>query len=59
MCHKLEQEESPSLLLLRQVLIDNLIAGCLVGEPAASLVYQEAVFAFWQDVSSMTVFLAR
>lgn len=46
----LEQEKSTTTLLLGQVLVDNLVAGCLVGEPAPARVDKKAVSAFCKNL---------
>jgi hypothetical protein len=49
---ELEYQKPPTLLLLREILIDNLIAHGLVREPAAGLVEEQAVFALCEICQS-------
>lgn len=42
----LEEKKSSPFLLLREILIDNLVAGRLIRESPATLVDKQAMFAF-------------
>jgi hypothetical protein len=43
----LEQKKASSLLLFGQILVDDLVSGCLIGKPAAELIKKQAVLALY------------
>lgn len=49
---KLEDQESASLLLFCEVLVDDFIASGLVRESTSGFVQQQAVFTFWDGQST-------